>query len=80
MKIELFHIGSFAVHGYGFMIGIGFLLAIMIGCIRAKRLGLKDEAVIDIAILAGICGFAGAKVLYVITNFKAFLKDLTLSN
>lgn len=75
MKIELFHIGSFAVHGYGFMIGIGFLLAIMIGCIRAKRLGLKDEAVIDIAILAGICGFAGAKVLYVITNFKAFLKE-----
>lgn len=75
MKIELFHIGGFAVHGYGFMIGIGFLLALMIGCIRAKRLGLKDEAVIDIAILAGVCGFAGAKVLYVITNLKAFLKE-----
>lgn len=75
MKIELFHIGSFAVHGYGFMIGIGFLLALMVGCIRAKRLGLKDEAVIDIAILAGVCGFAGAKVLYVIIGFRDFLEN-----
>jgi phosphatidylglycerol:prolipoprotein diacylglycerol transferase len=75
MKIELFHIGGFSVHGYGFMIGIGFLLALVIGCFRAKRLGLKDEAVIDIAILAGICGFAGAKVLYVIISFKDFIKS-----
>jgi phosphatidylglycerol:prolipoprotein diacylglycerol transferase len=75
MRIELFHIGGFSVHGYGFMIGIGFLLALVIGCFRAKRLGLKDEAVIDIAILAGICGFAGAKVLYVIISFKDFIKN-----
>jgi phosphatidylglycerol:prolipoprotein diacylglycerol transferase len=75
MKIELFHIGGFSVHGYGFMIGIGFLLALVIGCFRAKRLGLKDESVIDIAILAGICGFAGAKVLYVIISFKDFIKS-----
>jgi phosphatidylglycerol:prolipoprotein diacylglycerol transferase len=75
MRIELFHIGGFSVHGYGFMIGVGFLIALMIGCFRAKRLGLEDEAVIDIAILAGICGFAGAKVLYVIISFKDFIKS-----
>lgn len=73
MKIELFQIGGIHVHGYGFMIGIGFLLALMLGCMRAKKTGLKDEAVIDIAILAGLCGFAGAKLLYVIVNLKDFL-------
>ena len=75
MKIDLFQIGNFHVHGYGFMIGIGFLLALALGCMRAKKLGLKDESVIDIAILAGVCGFLGAKLLYVIVSFKDFLKD-----
>ena len=40
-----------------------------------KKLELKDESVIDIAILAIICGFLGAKILYVIVSFKDFLKD-----
>ena len=75
MKIDLFQIGNFHVRGYGFMIGLGFLLALVLGCKRAKKLELKDESVIDIAILAIICGFLGAKILYVIVSFKDFLKD-----
>ena len=75
MKIDLFQIGNFHVRGYGFMIGLGFLLALVLGCKRAKKLGLKDESVIDIAILAIIGGFLGAKILYVIVSFKDFLKD-----
>lgn len=73
MKITLFSIGGISVPGYGFMIGIGFILAIIMGCYRAKKYGLDDEVIIDIAILAAVCGFAGAKVLYVIINFKEFL-------
>ena len=75
MKIDLFQIGNFHVRGYGFMIGLGFLLALVLGCKRAKKLELKDESVIDIAILAIIGGFLGAKILYVIVSFKDFLKD-----
>ena len=75
MKIDLFQIGNFHVRGYGFMIGLGFLLALVLGCKRAKKLELKDESVIDIAILAIIGGFLGAKLLYVIVSFKDFLKD-----
>ncbi|MGN0317062.1 MAG: prolipoprotein diacylglyceryl transferase [Lachnospira sp.] len=75
MKTELFHIGSFVVHGYGFMIGIGFILAFIVGEMRAKRMKLKDEAVIDIAIIAGITGFLGAKLLFIIVNFKDFIKS-----
>ena len=74
MKIDLFQIGNFHVRGYGFMIGLGFLLALVLGCKRAKKLELKDESVIDIAILAIIGGFLGAKILYVIVSFKDFLK------
>lgn len=75
MKTELFKIGSFSIHGYGFMIGIGFLVALLVGELRARKKGLRDEAVLDIAILAIVCGFLGAKVLYVIISFQEFLKD-----
>ena len=31
MKKDLFYIGRFSVHGYGLMIGIGFILALFLG-------------------------------------------------
>ena len=75
MRPELFKIGGLSVHGYGLMIGIGFIAALFLGCYRAKKKQMSDEAVIDIAILAGLCGFLGAKLLYVIVDFGDFLKD-----
>jgi len=75
MKIELFKIGPVSVPGYGFMIGIGFLVALFVAEFRAVRKGLKDEAVIDIAIISGLLGFAGGKILHIIVNFQAFLQN-----
>lgn len=75
MKTDLFTIGNFTVHGYGFMIALGFIFAMLLAEFRAKRYKLKDEAIIDIAIIAGISGFLGAKVLYIIVEFDSFLKD-----
>ena len=43
MKTDLFKIGSLTVHGYGFMIGIGFILAMLLAEYRAKKLGLREE-------------------------------------
>ena len=63
MKTDLFHIGKFVIHGYGLMIGIGFVLALLVGEYRAKKMGMKEEALIDIAIIAGVSGFLGAKLL-----------------
>jgi phosphatidylglycerol:prolipoprotein diacylglycerol transferase len=34
------------------MIGIGFVLALLVGEYRAKKMGMKEEALIDIAIIA----------------------------
>ena len=48
MKKDLFYIGRFGVHGYGLMIGIGFILALFLGEYRAKKKGMKEEAIIDL--------------------------------
>ena len=57
MKETLFTIGDFKVHGYGTLIAIGFIIAMLVAEYRAKKNGLKEDAVIDIAIIAGVCGF-----------------------
>ncbi len=75
MKIDLFSIGPFTVHGYGLMIGIGVLCCILMGMKRAKKYGLSEDAVIDIAIFGLIAGFLGAKLLYLIVEWKRFVKD-----
>ena len=75
MKTDLFKIGGLTIHGYGFMIALGFILAMILGEYRAKKLGLKDESVIDIAIIAGLTGFAGAKLLFIIVEFDSFIKN-----
>ena len=75
MKNELFSIGPLTIHGYGLMIGIGVLLCIYMGMFRAKRNGLKEEAVLDIAIWGLVAGFLGAKVLFVIVEWETFLTD-----
>lgn len=74
MKETLFTIGDFKVHGYGTLIAIGFIIAMLVAEYRAKKNGLKEDAVIDIAIIAGVCGFLGAKFLYIIVSFDEFIK------
>lgn len=75
MRKYLFSIGSLKVPGYGFMIGIGFLVALLVGEYRAKKKGLNQECVIDLAIIAILCGFLGAKLLFIIVNFVEFIES-----
>lgn len=75
MKIDLFSIGPLTVHSYGLMIGIGVLCCIFMGMKRAKKNGLSEDAVIDIAIFGLLAGFLGAKLLYVIVEWKRFIAD-----
>lgn len=75
MRKYLFSIGSLKVPGYGFMIGIGFLVALLVGEYRAKKKGLNQESVIDLAIIAILCGFLGAKLLFIIVNFAEFIES-----
>ena len=73
MYNDLFTIGPLTVHGYGLMIGLGFLLCVLMGSIRAKKRGMDGNAVVDIALIGILCGFVGAKLLYCIVEFRRFL-------
>ncbi|MCR5672548.1 MAG: prolipoprotein diacylglyceryl transferase [Lachnospiraceae bacterium] len=75
MAIDLFSIGRFTVHGYGLMIGLGFMAAVLAGGFLAKKRGLSDGDFTNIAIFVLVLGFLGGKILHIIVEFKAFLAD-----
>ena len=75
MKNDLFTIGNITIHGYGLMIALGFGLCVLLAMYRAKKNGLDSEKMLDIALLGIVAGFFGAKLLYVIVEFKTFLRD-----
>lgn len=75
MKIDLLHLGPITIHGYGFMIGVGILLCLILGLNRAKKYHLSEDAVLDIAIFGILIGFIGAKLLYVIVEFDHFIQN-----
>lgn len=75
MHNDLFTVFGLTVHGYGLMVGTGFLLAVILCCYRAKWLGLSPDAALDLAILILVLGFLGGKLLYILVEFKSFLRD-----
>ena len=75
MAIDLFHIGRFTVHGYGLMIGLGFIAGVLVGGYLAKRRGLSENDFTNMAIFVLLFGFAGGKLLHIIVEFSAFCED-----
>lgn len=62
------------IHTYGLMTGLGVVAALLLSWRRAKKYGVSEDAVSTLCILLLVCGYAGAKLLYVLTNWKTFLE------
>ena len=45
MHNDLLTIGKFTIHGYGLMIGIGFVLAYLVTEYRARKRGMNTDMV-----------------------------------
>lgn len=71
MKSILFELGPIRVHGYGLMIAIGVVLAFIVAERRAPKKGLNEDFVWSLGVRCAIGGFLGAKLLYVITEWKS---------
>ncbi len=75
MKPILFSIGSFDIYGYGLMIAVGIMAAIILAEKRAPKLGLDGDHVFNIAMWGAGFGLLGAKILYWIVELPAILED-----
>jgi prolipoprotein diacylglyceryl transferase len=72
---DLFSIGPITVHGYGLMIGIGVVCALLVGDKRAKKYGLNGDVMYSLGIICVAAGMVGAKLLYCLLDIKSFIKN-----
>jgi phosphatidylglycerol:prolipoprotein diacylglycerol transferase len=63
------------LHTYGVMIVTGFLLAMFVAHREAKRIGELYEEVLDVAFWALVGGMVGARVVFIIVNWKQYFVD-----
>ena len=75
MYNELLSIGPFTIHGYGLMIAVGIIVALLVGDYRAKKFGLNGDLIYGLTITTVILGFLAARILFIITEWQDFLKD-----
>lgn len=75
MKNDLLTIGGLTVHGYGLMIGIGFIAAYLMTEFRARKYRMNTDIVFTLFISSVVFGLLGAKVLYYLTILDRVIKD-----
>ena len=75
MKNELLSIGPFTIYGYGLLIGLGIIAAYMTAEQRARKQGLEKEEILPLVLWCVIGGFASAKLLFWITEWKSVLEN-----
>lgn len=75
MKQVLIKIFGLNVYGYGLMIALGIIAAMAILNRRAKAKGYNEDSILNMTILAVICGILGGKILYIITEFTDIVKE-----
>ena len=69
---RLFHIGSFNLPTYGFLVALGVLLGMWISVRNAEKQGINPDDAWNFGILTVLCGIIGAKVLYIINDWSTY--------
>lgn len=79
----LLDFGYFPLHTYGFLLASAFLTALWLAARVAEREGIEKAAVYDLGVTIAISAVLGAKLLFLVTEFRYYAEHpgeiLTLS-
>ncbi len=75
MKNELLHIGPLTVYGYGLMIACAVLAVYLTMEYRARKYRYEVQHVFPLFLWGLIGGLAGAKLFFLFTEWKDFVRD-----
>ena len=67
---------GFSIAFYGVIIGVGMMAGLLIAQSDAKRRGQDTEIYLDFALIAIICSIIGARIYYVIFNWKLYKDNI----
>jgi phosphatidylglycerol:prolipoprotein diacylglycerol transferase len=69
---RLFHIASFYLPTYGFLVASGVLIGLWISVRNSEKQGINGDDAWNLGILVVLAGIIGAKVLYVINDWSTY--------
>lgn len=75
MHPVLIKIGPLTIHTYGFLIAVGFLVALRVIRVLARRDQLPEEFALDLALQTMVVGLIGARVFQVLTHMEEYQND-----
>lgn len=70
-----FQLGPIQVAWYGLIIGLAMLLAVFLTVKEAKRLGLDEDLIVDLAFYVIPAGIIGARLYYVLFELENYIQD-----
>ncbi|MBF8982252.1 prolipoprotein diacylglyceryl transferase [Lutibacter sp. B2] len=76
MNPVAFNLFGLPIRWYGILISIGILLGTMIAIKRAGKVGIKEDKILDILLLAIPAAIIGARTYYVIFNWNYYAGDI----
>jgi phosphatidylglycerol:prolipoprotein diacylglycerol transferase len=71
----LANLGPIPIHTYGFLIAIGFIVAVQVIQWHAKKSGLDAEKIQDLVFGCLAIGFLGARIVFIMTRFSYFMEN-----
>jgi phosphatidylglycerol:prolipoprotein diacylglycerol transferase len=74
MHPVLFNLGFLTIYTYGFFVLLGVVFGYLVSLRLAKSEGMDQEKISNIFFWIVVAGFLGAKILYIIVEWKYFLE------
>jgi phosphatidylglycerol:prolipoprotein diacylglycerol transferase len=71
----LFRFGDFALHTYGVLLAVGFLLAVFLARQEALRTGIDPNLMLDLSFYLLLAALLGSRLFYVLTNWPEFAEN-----
>ncbi|MGH9310586.1 MAG: prolipoprotein diacylglyceryl transferase [Vicinamibacterales bacterium] len=68
----LFEIGDFPVYTYGVLLAAAYLLGLQFALVRARRLGLDPNRIMDLGIWVIVSALVGAKLLLLVVEWDTY--------
>jgi phosphatidylglycerol:prolipoprotein diacylglycerol transferase len=67
--------GSFAIHSYGLLLAIAFLVAIQVFLARGRKRGLPEDRLSTLSLWLLILAILGGRILFVMTHWDEYKTD-----
>lgn len=70
MQPTAFNFGNFAIHWYGVMVALGFLIGLWTASRRAAKIGIAPETIFDLGPWLIVGGILGGRIFHVVTYWQ----------